>query len=303
MRTAFASLTLLTLMHANAVLAQTEIASPLASSQARSTLHAVAPSPSASVSADEPTDRSAEHPASSATARDDDTAHHWRYSLGLKWRVDDVGYPTRDGNFRPMLGLRYGRWRLGANTGEDWLRYASYIKESNVEYDWLERDRLRVGLSARIQNLTDNDSFDGFGGGRNTLRARAHITWRLTPRWSIGGEVTQDMLARGDGTTLTAGLSYLWPLSERSSLGLSAGVTWATGSHLQNRYRELVLPAGGWQAGLSNLGGGVSWRYSVARHWAWFATVGSSRPLGQLHEVSPSAAIWNGQIGLLYFSH
>jgi len=247
----------------------------------------------------------AQAPASAASPNEeqDDSPHHWRYSLGIKWRVDDVGYPTRDGSLRPMLGLRYGRWRLGANTGEDWLRYASYIKESNVEYDWLERDRLRVGLSARIQNLTDNDSFDGFGGGRNTLRARAHITWRLTSRWSIGGEVTQDMLGRGDGTTLTAGLSYLWPLGDRSSLGLGAGATWATASHLRNRYRELPLPTGGWQSGLSTLGAGLSWRYSIHRHWAWFATVGSARPLSQVGEVSPSSAIWNGQLGLLYFSH
>ena len=302
MRTALASLTLLALLHAHAAMAQTVIAAPGASSQAL-TLTSVDLAPTASNPIDPPSDPRAAGPASTAASTNADTDHRWRYSLGLKWRVDDVGYPTRDGSLRPMLGLRYGRWRLGANTGEDWLRYASYIKESNVEYDWLERDRLRVGLSARIQNLTDNDSFDGFGGGRNTVRARAHITWRLTARWSIGGEVTQDLLARGDGTTLTAGLSYLWPLSERSSLGLSAGATWATASHLQNRYRELALPAGGWQAGLSNLGGGVSWRYSMARHWAWFATLGSSRPLGQLNEVSPSVAIWNGQIGLLYFSH
>ena len=202
-----------------------------------------------------------------------------------------------------MLGLRYGRWRLGANTGEDWLRYDSYIKESNIEYDWLERERLRVGLSARIQNLADNAGFDGFGSGSNTLRARAHFSYRLDSRWSIGGEVTQDLLVRGDGTTLTAGLSYLWPLGERSSVGLGAGLTWATGSHLQTRHRALPRPADGWQAGLSELGAGMSWRYSVDRHWALFASMGSARTLGQLHDVSPSVTVWNGQIGLLYFSH
>jgi MltA-interacting protein MipA len=233
----------------------------------------------------------------------DTGAHRWRYSVGLKWRVNDVGYPSRAGSLRPMLGLRYGRWRLGANTGEDWLRYDSYLKESNLEYDWLERDRLRVGLSARIQNLDDNASFDGFAGGRNTLRGRAHISWRLTQRWSIGSEITQDLLVRGDGTTLTAGLSYLWPLSERSSVGLGAGATWATGTHLQTRHRSLPRPADGWQAGLSEWGAGVSWRYSIDRRWALFASVGSATPLGPLRDVSPSVTIWNGQMGLLYFSH
>lgn len=226
----------------------------------------------------------------------------WQYSLGLRWQTDDVGTPASHALVRPMLGLRYGRWRLGSSTGEDWLRHASFLKLSNVEYQWLDTERIGVGLSARIQNLEDHAGFDGFAGGRNTVRARAHITYRLTPRWAVDGEITQDLLLRGDGTTMTAGLSYLWPVSDHSSLGLSAGMTWATGAHLKTRYRELSPPQGGWHAGVASLGAGLSWRYSFTPHWAWFATVGTNRTLGQLHQISPSTALWSGQLGLLYFS-
>jgi hypothetical protein len=254
---------------------------------------------------DSPPDITTETPASdtlihSAPASSD---HVWHYSIGLRWRVDDVGLPAGNGSFRPMLGLRYGRWRLGSSTGDDWLRTASFLRISNVEYQWMDTGRTSVGLSARIQNLEDNAGFDGFAGGRNTVRARAHVVYRLTPRWSLDGAITQDLLLRGDGSTLTAGLSYLWPLGEHSSLGLSAGMTWATATHLRSRYREMPVPENGWQAGAASLGGGLSWRYSISPQWAWFATLGTTRPLGQLHQVSPSAHLWNGQLGLLYFSH
>lgn len=228
--------------------------------------------------------------------------HRWQYSIGVKATLQDVGAPMRDARLRPMLGLRYGRWRLGADTGENWLRHTGFIKEPNVEYEWFDTARMRVGLSARIQNLEEHSSFDGFGGGRNTLRARAYLTYRLTPRWSIDSEITQDLLLRGDGTTLSAGISYLWPVGDQHTLALSTGLGWATGSHLQTRYRELPLPVGGWEAGLATLGGGLSWRTQINPHWALFASVSTRRTLGQLSEISPSIALWGGQIGVLYFS-
>ena len=46
----------------------------------------------------------------------------------------------------------------------------------------------------------------------------------------------------------------------------------------------------------------MSYRYALTRQWAWFGTLGTSRHLGQVNEVSPSPLSWNGQIGLLYFS-
>ena len=228
--------------------------------------------------------------------------HRWQYSIGLKATVQDVGAPMREARVRPMLGLRYGRWRIGADTGDHWLRHTGFIKEPNVEYEWLDTARLRVGLSARIQNLEDHSSFDGFSGGRNTVRARAYLTYRLTPHWSLDAEITQDLLLRGDGTTVSTGVSYLWPVGDRHTLGLSTGLGWATGTHLQTRYRELPVPAGGWQAGLATLGGGLSWRTQITPHWAWFASISTRRTLGQLGDISPSTTLWGGQTGVLYFS-
>lgn len=267
---------------------------------------ATAPPVPAAALAEADAARLVETPTSAASVLADSTpaesAHRWQYAIGIKASVQDVGAPWRAASVRPMLGLRYGRWRIGSSTGENWLRHAGYLKDPNIEYEWLDTGRLRVGLSGRIQNLDDNAAFDGFGGGRNTLRARAHLGYRLTARWSLDAELTQDLLVRDDGATLSAGLSYLWPVGDRHTLGISAGLGWATGTHLQSRYRDLPPPPYGWNAGLASLGGGLSWRTQISPHWAWFASLSTNRTLGQLGRISPSTTLWGGQTGLLYFS-
>jgi hypothetical protein len=236
------------------------------------------------------------------TPNADPSPHRWRYTLGLKLKTQDLADASTGLALRPVLGLRYGRWRLGHATGEEWLAFSGYHKETSLAYQLREDDHLKINLSMRIQNLKDNSNFDGFTSGRNTLRARVGVNYQLSPRWSVGTDVTQDLLGRGDGTTLSVGASYGLPLSERSTLSLSAGVNWATADHWANQHRLLQPPPEGWRAGLGSVGLGLSYRYALTPQWAWFGTVGSSRHLGQVDTVSPSPVSWSGQIGVLYFS-
>lgn len=231
-----------------------------------------------------------------------ETPHHWRYTLGLKLKSGDATDGSKNMSLRPVLGLRYGRWRLGFATGDEWLKFSGYRKEANVAYELRDDEKLNIALSARVQNLKDNSSFDGFASGKNTVRARVSVGYQLNSRWAIGSDVTQDLMGRGDGTTLSLGLSHLWPLSDHSSLSLSGGATWATGQHWATQWRTQPTPTGGWHAGLGELGLGMSYRYAITPQWAWFGTVGTARHLGQVDDISPSKLSWNGQIGLLYFS-
>ena len=232
----------------------------------------------------------------------DATAHRWRYTVGLKLKTRDLADASTSLALRPVLGLRYGRWRLGHATGDEWLQFSGYRKEANLAYQWRDDERLKVDLSLRIQNLKDNSSFDGFSSGQNTLRGRVGVNYQLKPRWSIGTDLTQDLMGRGDGTTVSIGASYGLPLSERSALSLSAGVGWATADHWATQMRLVPTPQGGWRAGIGSVGWGLGYRYAISPQWAWFGTLGTSRPLGQVDEVSPSSLSWSGQIGILYFS-
>ncbi len=255
-----------------------------------SPMAAVAPTPSAA------------EPQTPDTQPRDEPAKRWRYTLGLKLKTRDLADASTDLALRPVLGVRYGRWRLGHATGDEWLAFSGYRKESNFAYQLRDDDRLKVDLSLRIQNLQDNSSFDGFASGKNTLRARVGVNYPLNKRWSVGTDVTQDLLNRGDGTTLSLGASFGLPLSERSTLSLSAGVNWATADHWATQLRLLPPPPGGWHAGLGSVGLGLSYRDALTPQWAWFGTVGTTRHVGQVDTVSPSALSWSGQVGVLYFS-
>ena len=235
-------------------------------------------------------------------APSDEPTQRWRYTLGLKLKVNDLRHPSTGLALRPVLGLRYGRWRLGHATGNEWLQFSGYRKEANLAYQLRDDDRLKVDLSLRIQNLKDNSSFDGFSSGENTLRARVGVNYQLNKRWAVGTDVTQDLLGRGDGTTLSVGASYGLPLSLHSTLSLSAGVNWATAKHWAHLMREDPTPPGGWQTGLGSVGLGLSYRHALTPQWAWFGSVGGSHPLGQLKTTSANNLNWSGQIGLLYFS-
>ena len=86
--------------------------------------------------------------------------HHWRYAVGLKLKTLDLADARTDLALRPVLGVHYGRWRLGHATGDEWLTFSGYRKESNLAYQLRDDERLKVALSLRIQNLQDNSSFD-----------------------------------------------------------------------------------------------------------------------------------------------
>ena len=184
----------------------------------------------------------------------------WRYALGLKLKTRELSDGHTELALRPVLGVRYGRWRLGHATGDEWLAFSGYRKESNLAYQLRDDERLQVALSLRVQNLQDNSSFDGFSSGKNTLRARVSANYQLSKRWSVGTDVTQDLMDRGDGTTLSLGASYGLPLSERSALSLSGGVEWATADHWATQLRLLPPPPGGWHSGLGSAGLGFSYR-------------------------------------------
>ena len=232
----------------------------------------------------------------------DTPASRWLYTLGIKLQSRTAADASTDLILRPVLGLRYGRWRIGHPTGTEWLSFSGYRKESNLAYQWRDDDRLKVGLSLRVHNLQDNRSFDGFSSGQNTLRGRVSVNYKLDRHWSLGSDLTQDLMDRGDGTTLSVGAAYGLPLSDRSALSLSAGLNWATADHWATQWRKAPAPAEPWHSGLGSLGVGMSYRYALTPQWAWFGTLGSSRPLGQVQTVSPHNLNWQGQLGLLYFS-
>lgn len=226
------------------------------------------------------------------------------WSLGLRMNMDDMSRPGQMG-LRPMIGLRYGRWRTGAVDGESWHRFGQVKTDNTLTYDWLDSVKWRTSLSASIVNMQRDATFDAVQSGRKTVRGRATIDYLGWSHWSAGLVVTQDLLNRGAGTSLSPSVTYRQALSDSSTILLTQSFTWARSDIW--RYTSVSDPTinldqpSHWGTSMDT---SLTLRQRWKAHWSWFAQLSHSQTLkagdptaheGQGH--------WAGQVGLIYFQH
>ena len=229
------------------------------------------------------------------------TPSPWTYSLGAKLDIGDL----RRWNgleLRPTLGLRYGRWRIGTVDSQTWPQFGQALQDNSLTYDWLKDSQWQTGLSASVVNLDQDATFDAFKAGRKTLRIKASVDYSLNRRWILGLNMTQDLLKRGDGTTLSPTLTYRKPLDNDSALLLSAYTTWATAPHWQTDAARTEGSALRQDAGLGIWGAQITYRQRWSPKWAFYSQLSTSRL------ISPSTPVtdpqgFSGQLGVIYFSH
>ena len=224
------------------------------------------------------------------------------YTLGTRLKSNDMGDWQNTVRVRPVIGLRYGKWQLGIGDGRAWRNLGQFGSEPTLSYQVMDEQDLNIGLSMRVHNVSTGESFDVFEGGKNTLRTRVMLHRKINQRWRFNADWTQDVLNRGDGTTLNLGLSYAWPVFQQSELILHADSTWATAEHWRNsgsqfKTGSLNLVTSGFQ----KVSAGLTFKQSLSRHWAWYSSFAISQPIAELKRISGSNEIASGQIGILYF--
>ena len=224
------------------------------------------------------------------------------YTLGTRLKSNDMGDWQNTVRVRPVIGLRYGKWQLGIGDGRAWRNLGQFGSEPTLSYQFMDEHDVNIGLSMRVHNVSTGESFDVFEGGKNTLRTRIMLHRKINQRWRFNADWTQDVLNRGDGTTLNLGLSYAWPVFQQSELILHADSTWATAEHWRNSSSQfktgsLNLVTSGFQ----KVSAGLTFRQSLSRHWAWYSSFAISQPIAELKRISGSNEIASGQIGILYF--
>jgi len=223
------------------------------------------------------------------------------YTLGTRLKSNDMGDWKNTARVRPVIGLRYGKWQLGIGDGRAWRNLGQFGSEPTLSYQVMDEPDLNIGLSMRVHNVSTGESFDVFEGGKNTLRTRVMMHRKINKRWRLNVDWTQDILNKGDGTTLNLGLSYAWPVFQQSELILHADSTWATAEHWRNsasyaKQGPLDLVSTGFQ----KVSAGLTFKQSISRHWAWYSTFAISQPIAELKKVQ-AREISSGQIGILYF--
>ena len=224
------------------------------------------------------------------------------YTLGTRLKSNDLGDWQNTARVRPVIGLRYGKWQLGIGDGRAWRNLGQFGSEPTLSYQVMDEQDLNIGLSMRVHNVSTGESFDVFEGGKNTLRTRVMVHRKINQRWRFNADWTQDVLNKGDGTTLSLGLSYAWPVFQQSELILHADSTWATAEHWRNsgsqfKTGSLNLVTTGFQ----KVSAGLTFKQSLSRHWAWYSSFAISQPIAELKRISGSNEIASGQIGILYF--
>jgi hypothetical protein len=223
------------------------------------------------------------------------------YTLGTRLKSNDMGDLQNSARVRPVIGLRYGKWQLGIGDGRAWRNLGQFGSEPTLSYQVMDEPDLNIGLSMRVHNVSTGESFDVFEGGKNTLRTRVMMHKKINKRWRLNVDWTQDILNKGDSTTLNLGLSYAWPVFQQSELILHADSTWATAEHWRNsglQVQQLHLDPV--STGFQKVSAGLTFKQSISKHWAWYSSYAISQPIAELRKVQ-AREISSGQIGILYF--
>jgi len=224
------------------------------------------------------------------------------YTLGTRLKSNDLGDWQNTARVRPVIGLRYGKWQLGIGDGRAWRNLGQFGSEPTLSYQVMDEHDFNIGLSMRVHNVSTGESFDVFEGGKNTLRTRVMLHRKINQRWRFNADWTQDVLNKGDGTTLNLGLSYAWPVFQQSELILHADSTWATAEHWRNSGSQFKTgPLNLVTTGFQKVSAGLTFKQSISRHWAWYSSFAISQPIAELKRISGSNEIASGQIGILYF--
>ena len=224
------------------------------------------------------------------------------WTLGLRLKMDDVARPGQL-TPRPIIGLRYGRWRTGPVDGDTWHRFGQVRTDNTLTYDWLDSAHWQTSLSASIVNLQKDSPTEVLESGRKTLRGKATIDYIGWSHWTVGLVATQDMLDRGAGTAMSPTVTYRQALSEDSTLLMSQSFTWATAEMWRTTHLlspgTTVHQGRGWGATDTVLTLRQRWK----PQWSWYAQLNRNHTLGPVHPGSDAERTrWSAQAGVLYFS-
>jgi MipA family protein len=219
----------------------------------------------------------------------------WGYVVGaavvLAPPYPGAGFNTS--KVRPLLAMQYGRIRISTSRAHAMLGFGSDVAGSGVSADLLESRRWRFGVAFRIDSgrkSAEAQQLTGLPNIESTLLGRAYASYALTDRWSLSGNVSQDFLNRGGGTTLGHGLGYRAPLKllgQHTEWTAGLGLTYMSAERLKTRYGITTeqsattgLPAFTPRAGYADFGTGVGLTTTIGPSWVFFANTSWTHLLG-----------------------
>jgi outer membrane scaffolding protein for murein synthesis (MipA/OmpV family) len=214
-----------------------------------------------------------------------------RFVLGatLVSSADYPGSARSDIKLRPLWAYQYGRWRLSTSRASAVLGFATDAAGPGASAELVSNKNWHLGAAFRFdggRKASDSPDLHGLPDVARTLRGRLYTSYTLNQQWSIGANVSQDLLGRGGGALAGIDLGFRHWLTPRVEWTSGLGVTLA-----DKRNMTTYLGINGEQAsqsglrpfapgaGLRDVHLGVGLTTALTPHWIAFGNVGVSRLL------------------------
>ena len=217
----------------------------------------------------------------------------FNYVLGMAYGLSPsyAGSDERKARLRPVLALQYGRFRLSSSRGSSVLRHGLDARSSGASATLVERDRLNISASLRIDNgrsASEAVLLQGLPEVRSTLRGRLSMGYALTDRWSLSAGLSQDLLGRAGGAQLNTGLQYAFDLTPQTRVNFGVGAALGDGMFMRTQFGVPQSAASQGSAlapftpggGLFSVDAGMGVMTALNRRWVAFGSISASQLRG-----------------------
>lgn len=214
----------------------------------------------------------------------------WEGAVGLLFQYGPSYQGSESNRFkvRPGLFLRYGRYSV-TTTGGFVTRRNDEVQRG-LSADLIQRDNLRVSLSARLDGGRDDGDdpmLHGMGRIRPTVRGRLQAVKDFGAGWKLSAGLSPDLLGRKGGTLADMGLSYEWRLTPSLRANAGLGFTAADRRYMQSYFgvteeqaQRSGHPVYSPKAGFRDIGWGVGLRADLGPNWLGLVNLGTTQLLG-----------------------
>lgn len=217
----------------------------------------------------------------------------WDYQLGMAVSEGPsyVGAQDRQVSAKPVWSVRFGRFRFSSSRVglvEKGGSGDAVVPGASMEFGGSEHWRFEAAL--RLDNgrdAGDSPRLQGFDDVPATLRGRLSASYRWSPQWRAGLDLSSDLLGRGGGTTLGFGVNHRRALAPGWRWNLGLDLTAADATFLRSYHGvspsasaasglPVYRPQAGWHQLL--LGTGLTWQFLP--HWRLGSALQWSQVIG-----------------------
>lgn len=227
-------------------------------------------------------------------AEDDDQkntpGHNYLVGAMALSQPEYEGSERRVIKLRPLWAYQWGRFRLSTSRSSAAMNFGSDPQGPGASALLVDSQRVRFGAALRFdsgRNSGDSPRLSGLPDIERTLRGRVFVGYKLTDRWDISANVSQDLLGRQGGAVGSVDIGYHQRLGQNIQWSVGAGVSVGSRQNMQTYFgitpeqsASTKLPVFTAGSGLRNMYAGTGFITALSPRWILFGNVGASRLLG-----------------------